>query len=102
MRLEKTAVTLADRYRLGDLLGVLNEDIGNLQDLFLRTLFPVLIAGSLSIALIIAGGFFSLWFALGLALFLGFLIVILPLISLKFTVKLDEELKIYRNQLFLI
>ena len=100
LRLEKTAVTLADRYRLGDLLGVLNEDIGNLQDLFLRTLFPVLIAGSLSIALIIAGGFFSLWFALGLALFLGFLIVILPLISLKFTVKLDEELKIYRNQLF--
>ncbi|MCT1180187.1 thiol reductant ABC exporter subunit CydC [Lactococcus lactis] len=100
LRLEKTAITLADRYRLGDLLGVLNEDIGNLQDLFLRTLFPVLIAGSLSIALIIAGGFFSLWFALGLALFLGFLIVILPLISLKFTVKLDEELKIYRNQLF--
>ena len=100
LRLEKTAVTLAERYRLGDLLGVLNEDIGNLQDLFLRTLFPVLIAGSLSIALIIAGGFFSLWFALGLALFLGFLIVILPLISLKFTVKLDEELKIYRNQLF--
>ena len=28
------------------------------------------------------------------------MIVILPLISLKFTVKLDEELKIYRNQLF--
>lgn len=100
LRLEKTAVTLADRYRLGDLLGVLNEDIGNLQDLFLRTLFPVLIAGSLSVALIIAGGFLSLWFAFGLAIFLGFLIVILPLISLKFTVKLDEELKIYRNQLF--
>lgn len=100
LRLEKSAVNLSERYKLGELLGVLNEDIGNLQDLFLRTLFPVLIAGTLAIALVIASGFSSLWLALGVALFLGFLIVVLPLISLKFTVKLDEELKAYRNDLF--
>lgn len=100
LQLEKTAVSLAERYRLGDLLGVLNEDIGNLQDLFLRTLFPVLIAGTLSLALVISSGFFSLWLAFGLAIFLGLLLVVLPIISLKFTVKLDKELKTYRNQLF--
>ncbi|RZI48627.1 thiol reductant ABC exporter subunit CydC [Lactococcus kimchii] len=100
LQLEKTAISLAERYRLGDLLGVLNEDIGNLQDLFLRTLFPVLIAGTLSLALVISSGFFSLWLAFGLAIFLGLLLVVLPIISLKFTVKLDKELKTYRNQLF--
>ncbi|AYF99747.1 thiol reductant ABC exporter subunit CydC [Lactococcus allomyrinae] len=100
LRLEKTAVNLSERYQLGDLLGILNEDIGNLQDLFLRTLFPVLIAGTLSVALVIASGFFSILLALGLALFLGVLIVVLPYLSFKFTVKLDEELKRYRNQLF--
>lgn len=100
LRLEKTAVNLSERYQLGDLLGILNEDIGNLQDLFLRTLFPVLIAGTLSVALVIASGFFSILLALGLALFLGVLIVVLPYLSFKFTVKLDEELKHYRNQLF--
>lgn len=100
LRLEKTAITLSEQFRLGDLLGILNEDIGNLQDLFLRTLFPVLIAGTLSVALVITSGLFSLWLALGLALFLAVLLFILPIVSLKFTVKLDEELKQYRNQLF--
>lgn len=99
-KLEKNAVYLIDRVRLGDLLGILNEDIGNVQDLFLRTLFPLLIAGTLSIAIILTAGVFSIAFALGLAIFFGLFIILVPLISYRRTLKYDEGLKKYRNDLF--
>ncbi|GBG96442.1 thiol reductant ABC exporter subunit CydC [Lactococcus termiticola] len=100
LRLEKTAIGLSERVKLGDLLGILNEDIANLQDLFLRTLFPLLISGTLSIALVISAGVFSLHLAVILAIFFAILLVLVPVLSVKRTSKADEELKNYRNQLF--
>ncbi|WP_081166187.1 thiol reductant ABC exporter subunit CydC [Lactococcus garvieae] len=100
LRLEKSAIGLSDRYKLGDLLGLLNEDIANIQDLFLRTIFPLMIVGSLSVALIIASGVFSIVLALGIAFFLGLMVIVLPYVSLKVSAKYDRDLKNYRNQLF--
>ena len=100
LRLEKSAIGLSDRYKLGDLLGLLNEDIANIQDLFLRTIFPLMIVGSLSVALIIASGVFSIALALGIAFFLGLMVIVLPYVSLKVSAKYDRDLKNYRNQLF--
>ncbi|MFK4897135.1 thiol reductant ABC exporter subunit CydC [Lactococcus petauri] len=100
LRLEKSAIGLSERYKLGDLLGLLNEDIANIQDLFLRTLFPLMIVGSLSVALIIASGVFSLTLALVIAFFLGLMVIVLPYVSLKVSAKYDRDLKNYRNQLF--
>lgn len=100
LRLEKSAIGLSERYKLGDLLGLLNEDIANIQDLFLRTLFPLMIVGSLSVALIIASGVFSLTLALVVAFFLGLMVIVLPYVSLKVSAKYDRDLKKYRNQLF--
>lgn len=100
LRLEKSAIGLSERYKLGDLLGLLNEDIANIQDLFLRTLFPLMIVGSLSVALIIASGVFSIILALVVAFFLGLMVIVLPYVSLKVSTKYDRDLKNYRNQLF--
>lgn len=100
LRLEKSAIGLSERYKLGELLGLLNEDIANIQDLFLRTLFPLMIVGSLSVALIIASGVFSLTLALVVAFFLGLMVIVLPYVSLKVSAKYDRDLKNYRNQLF--
>jgi len=100
LRLEKSAIGLSERYKLGDILGLLNEDIANIQDLFLRTLFPLMIVGSLSVALIIASGVFSLTLALVVAFFLGLMVIVLPYVSLKVSAKYDRDLKNYRNQLF--
>lgn len=100
LRLEKSAIGLSERYKLGDLLGLLNEDIANIQDLFLRTLFPLMIVGSLSVALITASGVFSLTLALVVAFFLGLMVIVLPYVSLKVSAKYDRDLKNYRNQLF--
>ncbi|GAB2026317.1 thiol reductant ABC exporter subunit CydC [Lactovum odontotermitis] len=100
LRLETQAIELSNRHRLGEMLGLLNEDIGNLQNLYLRTIFPLLIGGSLSVTLLIISGVFSLWLALGLAIILSVLYFLFPLVSLKMTVKSDEKLKIYRNDLY--
>lgn len=100
LRLEKSAIGLSERYKLGDLLGLLNEDIANIQDLFLRTLFPLMIVGSLSVALLIASGVFSITLALVVAFFLGLMVIVLPYVSLKVSAKYDRDLKNYRNQLF--
>lgn len=100
LKLEKSAIGLSERYKLGDLLGLLNEDIANIQALFLRTLFPLMIVGSLSVALIIASGVFSLTLALVVAFFLGLMVIVLPYVSLKVSAKYDRDLKNYRNQLF--
>lgn len=100
LRLEKSSVTIANQLKIGDLLGILNEDLANLQDLYLRTIFPVLISGSLSLALLLAASFISLTLALILALFLGASLVLIPFFSYKWTVASDTKLKNYRNQLF--
>ncbi|WP_271328016.1 thiol reductant ABC exporter subunit CydC [Lactococcus muris] len=100
LRLEKSAIGLSERYKLGELLGLLNEDIANIQDLFLRTLFPLMIVGSLSVALILSSGVFSLALALTVAFFLGLMVIVLPYVSLKVSAKYDRDLKNYRNKLF--
>ncbi|WP_252899441.1 ABC transporter transmembrane domain-containing protein [Lactococcus fujiensis] len=100
LRLEKNSVSIANRLKIGDLLGILNEDLASLQNLYLRTIFPVLIAGALSIALLISASVVSLSLAFGLAIFLGILLILIPFLSFKWTVNDDTRLKHYRNQLF--
>ncbi|MGM9886676.1 MAG: thiol reductant ABC exporter subunit CydC [Lactococcus sp.] len=100
LRLEKSSVTIANKLKIGDLLGILNEDLANLQDLYLRTIFPVLIAGTLSLSLLIASAVVSLSLALGIAIFFGIALVAIPMFSYKWTVEPDTKLKKYRNDLF--
>lgn len=100
LRLEKNSVTIANKLKIGDLLGILNEDLANLQDLYLRTIFPVLIAGTLSLSLLITSAVVSLSLALGIAIFFGITLVAIPLFSYKWTVEPDTKLKKYRNDLF--
>ncbi|MDR0300658.1 MAG: thiol reductant ABC exporter subunit CydC [Streptococcaceae bacterium] len=100
LRLEKQAIELANRHKLGELLGLLNEDIANLQDLYLRTLFPVFIAGSLIISLLIVAGVFSIQLLIGLSVVFAILYFVFPYVSVKLTASKDEKLKIYRNELY--
>src|SRR5699024_2565935 len=61
--IEPQALFLRSRYKTGDLLGVLSDDIEHLQDLYLRTILP----GALSLVIygiiIAVLGFFNLPFA---------------------------------------
>lgn len=68
--------------KTGEILGVLAEDIEGLQNLYLRTVLPTASALLLYIISIIALGYFSLPFALLMALYFFMLIIVMPIFSL--------------------
>lgn len=98
--LEKDAIFLRRTHRTGDILGLLAEDIGYLQNLYLRTIFPTLIAWLLYAVLVIALGFFSLWFALVMALLLGITVFVVPLVSVLVNGARQTKRKLLRNELY--
>lgn len=77
----KDAVFFKQTHRTGDILGLLAEDINHIQNLYLRTIFPTVIAWLLYTFLIIGLGYFSLGFALVMLLLLGINVFVLPLWS---------------------
>lgn len=98
--LEPQALRLSSRYRTGDLLGVLSEDIEYLQDVYIRTVFPTIVALVLYAGVILAVGLFDPAFALLLALYVAVLILVLPLVSLLLTKRKNREMKQARSNLY--
>lgn len=98
--LEKDAIFFKANYRTGDILGLLSEDINHLQNLYLRTIFPTVIAWILYAFIIIGLGFFSWWFALCMLLMLAVVIFLLPLLSVLVNGARQEQQKVTRNQLY--
>lgn len=98
--LEKDAIFLKSKYQTGDILGLLSEDINHIQNLYLRTIFPTVIAWVLYGFIVIALGFFSWWFALCMLLMLGVVIFLLPLVSLLINGARQEKQKVSKNELY--
>lgn len=98
--LEPQALRLSSRYRTGDLLGVLSDDIEYLQDVYIRTVFPSIVALVLYAGVILAVGLFDPAFALLLALYAAVLILVLPLVSLLLTKRKNREMKQARSNLY--
>lgn len=98
--LEPQALFLSSRFRTGDILGMLADDIEYLQNVYLRTVFPSIIALLIYAAAVISLGTFDLAFALLMAVYMLVLVVVLPLISLLFTQKRQREVKQERNRLY--
>lgn len=99
-KLETQALTLSKRFSTGNLLGVLADDLEHLQNLYLKTVFPSIFAIILYIIAIVALGFFSVPFALLMALLLFVLVVIIPLISLLTNRKRMIQMKALRGELY--
>ncbi|MEK4240314.1 thiol reductant ABC exporter subunit CydC [Paenibacillus sp. FSL H7-0714] len=98
--LEPQALFLLSRFRTGDILGMLADDIEYLQNVYLRTVFPSIIALLIYGAAVIALGTFDIAFALLMALYILVLVVVLPFLSLLFTQKRQREVKVERNRLY--
>ncbi|WP_339220439.1 thiol reductant ABC exporter subunit CydC [Paenibacillus sp. FSL W7-1332] len=98
--LEPQALRLSSRYRTGDLLGVLSDDIEYLQDVYIRTVFPSIVALVLYAGVILAVGLVDPAFALLLALYAAVLILVLPLVSLLLTKRKNREMKQARSNLY--
>ncbi|WP_195573848.1 amino acid ABC transporter ATP-binding/permease protein [Paenibacillus sp. 1001270B_150601_E10] len=98
--LEPQALFLRSRYRTGDILGTLADDIEYLQNVYMRTVFPSIIALVTYGILIAALGYFDGVFAALMALYMFVLIAILPIVSLMITRVKHRQMKQQRNGLY--
>lgn len=98
--LERDPAVMRGARRTGDVLGLLAEDIGHLQDLYLRTLFPTVVALLIYAGAVAALGFFSLWIACAMLLILGVLVFVVPLVSVICNGARQAKLKELRNELY--
>lgn len=98
--LEEDAIFLKRNHRLGDIMGLLAEDINHIQNLYLRTIFPTIIAWLLYAFVIIGVGYFSWWFALILFIYLGVLVFVFPLWSVLINGARQEREKALKNHLY--
>lgn len=80
--LERDAVFFRGRHRLGDVLGLLSEDIGHVQNLYLRTVFPTVIAWVLAALVVVGMGVLTPWAGALLCAVFGAAVLAVPLASL--------------------
>ncbi|MCH4168800.1 MAG: thiol reductant ABC exporter subunit CydC [Streptococcaceae bacterium] len=97
---EQDAIFFQRHYRMGNILGLLAEDINHIQNLYLRTIFPTIIAWLLYLFIIIGLGFFSIWFALVMLLLLGVVVILLPIVSVLVNGARQNRQKQLKNQLY--
>lgn len=98
--LEKDALFFKATHRTGDILGLLAEDIGHLQNLYLRTIFPTVVAWLVWFVIVVFAGFFSAFLVVLFLLMLGIIIVVAPLISVMVCGARRMRAKVLRNELY--
>lgn len=77
--LEQDAVIFNSKYQLGDILGLLSDDISHIQNLYLRSIFPMMVAWGLYAIIVIALGILSPLMGLWMLLVFGLMIFAIPI-----------------------
>lgn len=83
--LSKDAAFLNEHERTGSVLSLLADDLDHLENFYLRTIFPTVVAYILWIVVTIAMGVFSWVSSLLLFLMLALVLILIPLVSLSFS-----------------
>lgn len=98
--LEPQALFIRSRFQTGDLVGTLADDIEHLQDAYIRTIFPTIVALFLFVFSVTSLAIFDPFFALWIAVCLAVIIVVYPLLSLYFLKKRQIQVKEKRKRLY--
>lgn len=98
--LEHDAVFFNRKYQLGDILGLLSDDIHHLQNLYLRTLFPMFVSWGLYVIIVIAFGILSPLMGLWMLVIFGLIIFAIPLWSILINGARQERAKQIKDQLY--
>ncbi|WP_207368888.1 thiol reductant ABC exporter subunit CydC [Heyndrickxia coagulans] len=98
--LEPQALFIRSRFQAGDLLGTLADDIEHLQDAYIRTIFPVVTALFLFLYSVCTLAAFDFLFALWIAILMGIILFVYPLLSLYFMKKRQIALKETQSRLY--
>ncbi|WP_125582435.1 thiol reductant ABC exporter subunit CydC [Levilactobacillus cerevisiae] len=78
---EKQAVAIRQTHQTGDVLSILAEDIDHIENLYLRTVFPLVIGWLLYLFVVLGIGYFNWAFGLLMLLLLGVIVIFMPLLS---------------------
>lgn len=97
---DEQGIFFRSTHRLGNALGFLAEDIGHIQNLYLRTVLPTAIAWILGLILVIAFGVFSWWTGLLVLLILVAELVVVPLVSVSVNGAHQAKHKTLKTQLY--
>ncbi|HGA0510756.1 TPA: thiol reductant ABC exporter subunit CydC [Bacillus pacificus] len=97
---EPQALFFRSRFQTGDMLGVLSEDIEHLQNLYLRTIFPSILALVVYSIFVLVIGTFDVVFALIAGCMLAIIVFLLPFVSLLLMKRHHVTLKQGRNRLY--
>lgn len=98
--IESKAMLFHATQKTGDVLGLLNEDIGHVQNLYLRTIFPTIVAWVLFAIVVATLGFFSWWIALAMLLVIGTSVILVPLLSALMNGARTMRRKELKNELY--
>lgn len=98
--LEQDAVFFNSKYRIGDILGLLSEDVAHIQNLYLRTIFPMLVAFGLYAIIVIGMGIISPLMGLLMLVLFGLIIVAVPVWSVLVNGARQQLEKQYTNALY--
>ncbi|PEX82118.1 thiol reductant ABC exporter subunit CydC [Bacillus cereus] len=97
---EPQALFFRSRFQTGDMLGVLSEDIEHLQNLYLRTIFPSILALVVYSIFVLVIGAFDAVFALIAGCMLAIIVFLIPFVSLLLMKQHHVTLKQGRNRLY--
>lgn len=81
LRVEARATTIHQERQTGDILALLADDIQHIENLYLKTIFPVVIGWMLYLFFAIFVGVFNWAFGLLMLLLFGVITILLPLVS---------------------
>ncbi|MFT9850140.1 thiol reductant ABC exporter subunit CydC [Aneurinibacillus sp. REN35] len=98
--LEPQALFIRSRFQTGDLLGTLADDIEHLQDAYIRTIFPTVVALFLFVYSVTVLALFDWLFAVWIGLCLCIIIFVYPLVSLYVLKKHQIAWKAKRSVLY--
>lgn len=98
--LEPMSLRLKKEYKSGDLLGLLSEDIENLQNIYLKSIFPSIISLLLYVIFITVMFGYDSSYALLATLFGIFIIFVIPFISLLVTKSNLQSMKHSKHLLY--
>lgn len=98
--LEPAALWIHSKFRTGDLLGILADDIEHLQDVYLRTILPSVMGLGIYGVFVFSLGLFDWVFALLIAFYGSLLVIVIPFVSLAMTRLKTKQLKSGKNRLY--
>lgn len=98
--LEPQAMFLQSRFRTGDLLTLLSDDIERLQDFFIKTMLPSVAGVIIYTVFTLLIGFLSIPFMLITLAVLGIIVFLMPLLSYYLMVRHHVRVKETRAELY--